>query len=112
MLDGYPKSAILFWSSRLEKRDVSRSSRTLGAGCSGRGSVERAIGNRRASWTSWAICGGLDERRWWRMAKPCGPGTRCWCQVSGGMSARPGADKPLIRWWWWQDEFVAKESAV
>jgi hypothetical protein len=25
-----------------------------------------------------------------RTAKPCGPGTRCWCQVGGGMSARPG----------------------
>src|ERR1700688_4098439 len=25
-----------------------------------------------------------------RTAKPCGPGTRCWCQVSGGKSARPG----------------------
>jgi hypothetical protein len=25
-----------------------------------------------------------------RTVKPCGPGTRCWCQVSGGKSARPG----------------------
>jgi len=25
-----------------------------------------------------------------RTVKPCGPGTRCWCQVSGGTSARPG----------------------
>jgi hypothetical protein len=32
-----------------------------------------------------------------RTAKPCGPGTRCWCQVGGGASARPGLDKPLIR---------------
>ena len=29
-----------------------------------------------------------------RTAKPCGPGTRCWCQVGGGASARPGLDKP------------------
>jgi len=27
-----------------------------------------------------------------RTAKPCGPGTRCWCQVGGGKSAQPGAD--------------------
>jgi hypothetical protein len=32
-----------------------------------------------------------------RTAKPCGPGTRCWCQVGGGVSAQPGADKLLIR---------------
>ena len=38
-----------------------------------------------------------DERRFSRTAKPCGPGTRCWCQVGGGMSARPGAGMPLIR---------------
>src|SRR5882762_8394460 len=38
-----------------------------------------------------------DERRYSRTAKPCGPGTRCWCQVSGGESARPGLDKPYRR---------------
>jgi hypothetical protein len=26
--------------------------------------------------------------------KPCGPGTRCWCQIGGGSSARPGPAKP------------------
>jgi hypothetical protein len=35
-----------------------------------------------------------------RTVKPCGPGTRCWCQAGGGVSARPGADMPLIRWRW------------
>src|SRR5438552_2137660 len=49
-----PKSAAHFPSSRLTKRGVSRSSRTLGAGCDGRGGVAR-----RAT-TS-------------RTAKPCGP---------------------------------------
>jgi hypothetical protein len=29
-----------------------------------------------------------------RTAKPCGPDTRCWCQVGGGASARPGLDNP------------------
>src|SRR5437868_9629518 len=32
-----------------------------------------------------------------RTAKPCGPGTRCWCQVGGDMSTQPGADMSLIR---------------
>ncbi len=25
-----------------------------------------------------------------RTAKPCGPGTRCWCQADGGASTQPG----------------------
>jgi len=55
----------------------------VGAGCDGRGSVKRAI-----------VVAGRDEprERWQRArrtahlrtAKPCGPGTRCWCQVGGG----------------------------
>src|SRR4030088_3338501 len=32
-----------------------------------------------------------------RTVKSCGSGTRCWCQVGGGMPARPGAGMPLIR---------------
>jgi hypothetical protein len=32
-----------------------------------------------------------------RTAKPCGPGTRCWCQAGGGFRAQPGFAKPLIR---------------
>jgi len=65
-----------------------------GVGCGGRGSVGRAL----------AIAGRVEpcERfaaRWrtklLRTAKPCGPGTRCWCQVGGGKSARPGADIAL-----------------
>ena len=38
-----------------------------------------------------------DDRCCSRTAKACGPGTRCWCQVGGGMSAQPGADMPRIR---------------
>jgi len=45
-----------------------------------------------------------------RTVKTCRSGTRCWCQVCGGASAQPGSDKPLIRRWRWQDEFVAGES--
>ena len=32
-------------------------------------------------------------RDWWRLlrtAKPCGPGTRCWCQAGGGSSNPTG----------------------
>jgi hypothetical protein len=31
-----------------------------------------------------------------RTVKACGPGTRCWCQVSPRPSAQPGADEPAI----------------
>jgi hypothetical protein len=30
------------------------------------------------------------RRRELRTAKPCGPGTRCWCQAGGGASTQPG----------------------
>ena len=32
-----------------------------------------------------------------RTAKPCGPGTRCWCQAGGGASTQPGPNNPSIR---------------
>ena len=65
----------------LSTRGVSRSSRTLGwdavdAAASGARSVRRAVSvsdRRRARRTALM-----------RTAKPCGPGTRCWCQVGGG----------------------------
>src|SRR5260370_19837049 len=40
------KSALALPPSRAHKRGASRSSRTLGAGCGGRGSVRRAIASR------------------------------------------------------------------
>jgi hypothetical protein len=61
----------------------------LGAGCGGRGSVvargrsqggllvrERSVRARRTALK--------------RTAKPCGPGTRCWCQVGGGAAHPTG----------------------
>ena len=36
----------------------------------------------------------FGEDGWLRTAKPCGSGTRCWCQVGGGALARPGLTKP------------------
>ena len=46
-----------------------------------------------------------------RTAKPCGPGTRCWCQAGGDCRARPGFDRSLIHQRRRQDEFVSGESA-
>jgi hypothetical protein len=36
-----------------------------------------------------------DERRYSRTVKPCGPGTRCWCQVGGGVASPTGFDKTV-----------------
>ena len=77
----------------------------VGAGCGGRGSVRResvrravirerarraderrfnafaraSVGRHSAGWSFW--------RRKLRTAKPCGPGTRGWCQAGGGLQA-------------------------
>jgi len=34
-----------------------------------------------------------------RTAKPCGPGTRCWCQVGGVLVDPTGSGKTSIRRW-------------
>jgi hypothetical protein len=47
-----------------------------------------------------------------RTAKPCGPGTRCWCQAGGGASTQPGPNKPSIRRRRRQNEFVSGESSA
>jgi hypothetical protein len=74
----------------------------VGAGCGGRGSVGRDCGRRAVSVSDHAArrTNGASTpppklrpaargrlRDWWRLlrtAKPCGPGTRCWCQADGG----------------------------
>jgi hypothetical protein len=45
-----------------------------------------------------------------RTAKAFGPGTRCWCQVGGGVSNPTGRVRPSIRRRRRQDEFVSGES--
>src|ERR1700730_13881967 len=66
----------------------------VGMGCGGRGSVGRAR-DGRVGFKPGSDHRAPDERRqspakpfgedgWLRTAKPCGPGTRCWCQVGGG----------------------------
>jgi hypothetical protein len=47
-----------------------------------------------------------------RTAKPCGPGTRGWCQAGGGLQSSTGRCEPPIRRRWRQKEFVSGESAA
>ena len=47
-----------------------------------------------------------------RTAKPCGPGTRGWCQAAGGEFDPTGSIEPSSRQRWRQDEFVSRESAA
>jgi hypothetical protein len=105
----------------------------VGTGCGGRGSIGRA----RCSQGGVNLMSGYaapDERRLnalagnfgrqhmspvgmlargkLRTAKPCGPGTRGWCQADGDHLAQPGLDRSSIRQRWRQDEFVSRESAA
>jgi hypothetical protein len=62
--------------------------------CGGRGSVGRAsvvAGRALACERSTAP----RRTMLMRTAKPCGPGTRCWCQVGGGFSNPTGHSKRL-----------------
>jgi hypothetical protein len=63
----------------------------VGMGCGGRGSVERET----ESQGGFPVSDRVSCRRTalLRTAKPCGPGTRCWCQVGGGFSNPTGGGK-------------------
>ena len=63
-------------------------------GCGGRGSVGRATGIAGRG-LSEPVSDRRARRRTAlkRTAKPCGPGTRCWCQVGGGFSSPTGYRK-------------------
>ena len=97
------------------KRGV-RDRHERGMGCGGRGSVGRGRLVRRAVSVSEQQRAGrtalvslspklrtapgpasLPGQDGSRTAKPCGPDTRCWCQVGGGMSSPTGLCKPSIR---------------
>jgi hypothetical protein len=102
----------LFRAVPSRERGVSRSSRTLGwdavdAAASSRKGIAgqaNACEHSTGAWTNGAASGfaktsvdvhmplkSLGESGS-RTAKPCGPGTRCWCQVGGGARAQPGID--------------------
>jgi hypothetical protein len=93
--------------SHPDKRGVSRSSRTRGgmrwtrqrrARLRSQGGFRERSCSARTNGASTpppklrpAARGRL--RDWWRLlrtAKPCGPGTRCWCQAGGGCSNPTG----------------------
>jgi len=106
------KSGVWFALSHPIRGADRESSRNAGwdavdAGCVG------AQGDRRAGLsTRERSSGAQDERRMLRTAKPCGPGTRCWCQACGGDIDPTGFGAPSIRGRWRQEEFVSRESAL
>jgi len=94
--------------SRQEGRIARRHER--GTGCGGRSSVRREASSqggfsrertRRARWPALQ-----------RTAKPCGSGTRGWCQAVGGEFGPTGSVAPSSRQRWRQKEFVSRESAA
>jgi hypothetical protein len=129
-LRGYPKSPLELPPSRPREEGRWPSSRTLGrvavdAAASGARGARRAVIRERApraderrlnafamasvgrhsvGWSFW--------RRKLRTAKPCGPGTRGWCQSGGGLQSSTGRCEPSIRQGWRQEEFVSRESAA
>ena len=71
-------------------RGAYRDRHERGTGCGGREQRRRARGRRAGLKPVSDLNGAQDERRFERTAKPCGPDTRCWCQVGGDSSTRPG----------------------
>jgi hypothetical protein len=65
----------------------------VGMGCGGRGSVV-ARGDRRAGLSLVSDRTARRRTALKRTAKPCGPGTRCWCQAGGGKASPTGFDAP------------------
>ena len=81
-LSHHPKSVAISALSRLDKRGVSRSSRT-------RGGMWWTQQRRRADGVAGQVYLVSEIRRAGRTAlkrtaKPCGPDTRGWCQAAGG----------------------------
>jgi hypothetical protein len=76
-----PQISGYFRASRLDKRGVSRSSRTRGGMRWTRG-VGAEVGCRAGQPVSGSRCARRTTPM--RTAKPCGPGTRGWCQAVGG----------------------------
>ena len=76
-------------------RGAYRDRHERGAGCGGRESVgaQEAVAGRVEPRERRQ--GAQDERRFARTAKPCGPDTRCWCQVGGDLSDPTGSERSL-----------------
>ena len=82
----------------------------VGPGCGGRDSARRVMG--RAGRVFRERCQRARRMALLRTAKPCGPGTRCWCQAGEGLQSSTGRCEPPIRRRWRQDEFVSRESTA
>src|SRR6266851_10248299 len=77
----------------------------VGAGCSGRGSVLRAMGLQGGFFEFVSDQQHADERRLLRTAKSCGPDAPTLASsLAEVLSALPGSDKTLVR-----EMTVAKE---
>ena len=83
-------------SSRSHRRGGSRASRTRDGDV-----VDARASARRAPQGELNLVSGCAERagrrRFERTAKPCGPDTRCWCQVGGDASSPTGVEKSPSR---------------
>jgi len=107
----FPVGQIISTSSPhpVPKRGALAIVTNVGMGCGGRGSVGRVIAIAGRFYVSDHAARGRTalqrlrqdfgpaargrRRDWWRLlrtAKPCGPGTRCWCQAGGGCSNPTG----------------------
>jgi hypothetical protein len=105
-----PKSLLYSMPSR-PTQGAYRDRHGRGMRCGGRGSVGRAMGSQGGllSVSDFRHAGRTAHVR---TAKACGPGTRCWCQVGGGVASPTGFDDALIRRRRWQKELVTEESAL
>jgi hypothetical protein len=87
-----PKSSLCLRSSRALQEG--RIAIVTDVGCGMRWTRQR----RRARLRAGRVFGSVSVRRargrtaLLRTAKPCGPGTRCWCQVGGGDVISTGTD--------------------
>ncbi|MEH2515157.1 hypothetical protein V1279_000730 [Bradyrhizobium sp. AZCC 1610] len=129
----YPKSPLQLPPSRTHERGVSRSSRTLGAGCDGRGSVGRAKGSQgelrlvsdqpaRRRPALKRLRQDFGRQHMSRSKRfgggSCGRQKRVVLAPVAGFKlmeicrAQPGFGWSPIRQRRWQEEFVAGESAL
>ena len=64
-----------------------------GMGCGGRESVGAQV-RSQGGLNLVSDCRRARRTTFERTAKPCGPDTRCWCQVGGGYSSPTGVEQP------------------
>jgi hypothetical protein len=70
-------------------RSLTARERSTGARTNGASTPSSKLGGRH-------MAGRSVWRRLLRTAKPCGPGTRCWCQAGGGFSSPTGIRRAIF----------------